>query len=251
MILLYLNDLPRAAAVLAYCAAGIGAGIGATPVLAQAYQCRMPAKMSVPAALPDGPVRRLPVAGYTLALSWSPQFCKGRQTRRQDRIQCSGANGRFSFVVHGLWPQSSKGQKNRWPQFCPTTHKLTPTELRRNLCMMPSARLIARQWAKHGSCMKRPAETYFKVTRILWNSLKFPDMDQLSRKKGLSAGHIRNAIAASNDGIEPRHIGIDLGRKGWLEEVHICYGKRFRPAPCGRSRSGAMDKSAAKIWRGP
>ena len=44
-------------------------------VLAQAYQCRMPEKLS---PLPqdkrgrDAVKRVVPVAGYTLALSWSP-----------------------------------------------------------------------------------------------------------------------------------------------------------------------------------
>lgn len=116
--------------------------------------------------------------------------------------------------------------------------------------MMPSAALVARQWAKHGSCMTRRPETYFEVTRILWNSLRFPDMDSLSHRQGLSAGIIRNAIAAANEGIETKHIGLRINRRGWLEEVRICYGQRFRPTPCDKGRYGAGDNQAAKIWRG-
>lgn len=118
------------------------------------------------------------------------------------------------------------------------------------MCMMPSANLVARQWAKHGSCMTRKPETYFKVTRILWDSLRFPDMDGLSRRKGLTAGNVRTAIAAVNVGIEPQHIGLDLNRRGWLEEVQICYGKRFRPTPCDKRRFGPGNNQPAKIWRG-
>jgi ribonuclease T2 len=42
---------------------------------AQAYQCRAPQVRAVPTITPDGPRRELPVTGYTLALSWSPEFC--------------------------------------------------------------------------------------------------------------------------------------------------------------------------------
>ncbi len=186
------------------------------------------------------------MTGYTLALSWSPEFCKGRETSRPDRTQCSGANGRFGFVVHGLWPES----RNGWPQYCATTARLSPTEARRNLCMAPSASLLARQWLKHGSCMSRQPETYFKVTRILWNSLRFPDMDRLSREKPLTAGRIRGEIAAANAGIEPENIGVSLDRKGWLEEIHLCYAANFMPARCDRRHFGASDAEPAKIWRG-
>ncbi len=209
----------------------------------------MAAQVAVPRITPDGPQRSAPIAGYTLALSWSPEFCKGREIRASDRTQCSGANGRFGFVVHGLWPEAPKGRA--WPQYCPTSQRLSPRELRQNLCMMPSPRLIAHQWAKHGSCMVRRPESYFKATRILWNSLHFPEMDQLSRDKKLTAGMIRTAIADANDGIGARNIGIGLNRRGWLEEVQLCYDTRFLPQACDRSRYGAADTAAAKIWRGP
>lgn len=200
----------------------------------------------MPVITPDGPARRLPVTGYTLALSWSPEFCKGREALAGSRTQCSGSNGRFGFVVHGLWPEG----RGTWPQWCKTALRPSPAEARQNMCMMPSAGLVARQWAKHGSCMSRKPETYFKITRILWNSLRFPDMDALSRQPGLTAGDIRSAVAAANQGITAKNIGIDMDRKGWLEEVRICYGKRFRPAPCGQRQFGAGDGNPAKIWRG-
>ncbi|MDZ4308654.1 ribonuclease T2 family protein [Allopontixanthobacter sp.] len=241
--------LRRLAANLAASLTAVLAAWG-QPALAQAYQCRMPAQVAVPLTVPDGPVRQLPVSGYTLALSWSPEFCKDRELRGGNRMQCSGANGRFGFVVHGLWPESRRGSSATWPQWCQAGSALTPAETRRNLCMIPSSSLIARQWAKHGSCMTRRPETYFKVTRILWDSLRFPDMDRLSRQPGLTAGDIRSAIASANSGIEPGNIDIELDRNGWLEVVRICYGKRFRPAVCDRRRYGAGEKAAAKIWRG-
>ncbi|MBV7258642.1 ribonuclease T2 family protein [Erythrobacter crassostreae] len=217
---------------------------------AQAYQCRAPGVSSVPQVSSDSRPRNMPVTGYTMALSWSPEFCKPRADSRSHKVQCSGDNGRFGLVVHGLWPQGANG---RWPQWCKapgTVSALTPQEVRRNMCMMPSARLVARQWAKHGSCMvKRPA-TYFKVTRILWDSYRIPDYDRISREDGLTAGRIRKAFADANPGISASAVGVKLNQRGWLQELRVCYGKRFRPTRCDANRFGARDGVKAKIWRG-
>ncbi len=236
-------------AVLAFAALAIPA-----TVQAQAYQCRMPQNIAVPNA-DQGRERRMPVTGYTMALSWSPEFCKPREGQRAHATQCSGKNGRFGLVVHGLWPDgrgvgSGTGRPNSWPQYCRTRYTLTAAELRRNLCMMPSARLIARQWVKHGSCMGKPPATYFKVTRILWNGLRIPNYDRLSRRDGLTAGDIRGALADANDGWERAHIGVKLNERGWLQELRLCYTKRFRSTPCDSRRFGAADGDRAKIWRG-
>ncbi len=227
-------------------ALGIAALMVPSTATAQAYQCRVPQVSSVPQVTPDASRRELPVTGYTLALSWSPAFCRTRQDSRAHRTQCSGDNGRFGLVVHGLWPQGSR----TWPQWCATQGRLTPAEVRRNMCMMPSARLIARQWAKHGSCMVKRPDTYFKVTRILWNSLRIPDYDRISREDGLTAGRIRQAFADANRGWSADQIGVKLNRDGWLEEIRLCYGKRFRPTRCDARRYGARDGVRAKIWRG-
>ncbi|MEE4201288.1 ribonuclease T2 family protein [Erythrobacter sp.] len=219
---------------------------GATTAHAQAYQCRAPQISSVPQIVPDQRPRSMPVTGYTLALSWSPAFCRTRKGSAAHRVQCSGDNGAFGLVVHGLWPQ---GQRS-WPQWCPQQARLTPREIRENLCMMPSARLVARQWVKHGACMTRRPETYFNVTRILWKSLRIPDYDRISREDGLTAGRIRTAFADANAGWSADQIGVKLNRDGWLEELRLCYGPRFRPARCDPRRYGARDGQAANIWRG-
>ena len=213
---------------------------------AQAYQCREPSIASVPVITPDSKPRSVPTTGYTLALSWSPEFCKPRESSPSHRVQCSGRNGRFAMVVHGLWPQ---GQRS-WPQWCRQQNPLTPAELRKAMCMMPSARLIARQWAKHGSCMTKKPETYFGVTRILWESLAIPEYDRISREDGLTAGRIRRAFAEANPGIPASAVGVKLNERGWLEELRICYSKRFVPTRCNDRRFGSRDTARAKIWRG-
>ncbi|WP_324828880.1 ribonuclease T2 family protein [Qipengyuania zhejiangensis] len=188
----------------------------------------------------------MPVTGYTLALSWSPEFCKPRERQPRHARQCAGREGRFGMVVHGLWPESGRS----WPQWCAVQRRLTARDLRANMCLSPSATLLARQWAKHGSCMaKRPA-TYFTVTRILFAGLRMPDFDRISREEGLTAGTIRTRFVDANRGWRADAIGVRLNGKGWLEELRLCYDKRFMPAPCTRSRFGANDSVRAKIWRG-
>ena len=194
----------------------------------------------------DGPRRVLPVTGYTLALSWSPEFCKGKETRPANARQCSGRQGSYGFVVHGLWPDSGRS----WPQYCPTRARPTGAEVARHLCASPDARLVARQWAKHGACMVRQPGTYLRVTRILWDSLRFPDYDRISREDALTAGRIRTAFAAANRGWEPAMVGVKLNQRGWLQELRLCYDRRFRPTRCDARTYGASNRERAKVWRG-
>jgi ribonuclease T2 len=217
-----------------------------SPALAQAYQCRVPQSVRVPAVHPDGPIRRSPVTGYTLALSWAPEFCKRREASRSDAVECSGENGRFGLVVHGLWPEGARGS----PQWCPTRRTVPPAEVRGNLCMMPSARMQATEWGKHGACMVARPETYFKVVRILWQSLRIPDLDRLSKEPGLTAGMLRERFAMANAGWKPAAVGVVANDRGWLEELRLCYDRRFMPTACDRRRFGANDSAPLKIWRG-
>lgn len=230
------------AASLALLAMTGGSGIAS----AQAYQCRVPQSIAVPKVIPDGARRSVPATGYTLALSWSPEFCKTREMDARQSLQCSGRNGRFGLVVHGLWPEG----RGAWPQWCQTARTVSMAEARRNICMMPSAALQAHEWAKHGSCMAHRPEIYFKVTRILWEALRIPDYDRLSRQENLTAGDIRRAFSDANPGVDPEHVGVQLSQRGWLEELRICYGRDFTPTDCNARRFGAKDGVKAKIWRG-
>lgn len=217
----------------------------AQPLAAQAYQCRVPARVTVPQIAPDGPRRVLPVTGYTLALGWSPAFCRLREGNPAHARQCSGRGGRFGLVVHGLWPDSGQS----WPQWCRIARAPTAIELAPNLCMTPSARLLARQWAKHGSCMARRPATYYRVTRILWDSLTLPDLDLMSRQPELTAGALRAQFAAANPRWSPGGVGLVLS-DGWLREIRLCYDRRFRPARCDKRRHGPANETPMRIWRG-
>lgn len=216
------------------------------PAAAQAYQCALPQRIEpVSPVTPDGPPRRTAVASYRLAASWSPEYC--RMAKNKNSMQCSGRNGRFGFILHGLWPEAGKGPP---PQWCASRPRPSPELVRSNLCMTPVPWLLEHEWAKHGTCMVRKPETYFRVSAILWRSLKWPDADRLSRQDGLTAGDLRRAFVAANPGWRPDQVALLTSRTGWLREVHLCYGRDFRPKDCPHGKRGPRDETPLKIWRG-
>lgn len=222
-----------------------------TPALAQAYQCSVPLNIGPAQPVrPDGPSRSTPIGGFTLAASWSPEYCKTGHDAKA--MQCSQASGRFGFVLHGLWPESPRGP---YPQWCGTPQVLAPALLRQHLCMTPSVDLLAHEWAKHGSCMARSPEAYFRTAERVWRKIQWPDADRLARKRDLTVGDLRDDFVAANRDWPRAAVGVLLSDKpgasgGWLREVHLCLDRAMRPAPCPASRSGPGDAMAMKIWRG-
>lgn len=216
-------------------------------VSAQATQCRLPTRLDVPdVRQPDKELTRVvPVAGYTLALSWSPQFCRSHP----DDGQCDRANGAFGFILHGLWPE---GAGSAYPQWCVPAPEAIPEAVARDqFCTQPSAKLMAHEWAKHGTCATSNPADYFAASRKLFAGVRFPDMDALSRRQ-LDVGGFKRLISAANPRIMPSAITVSTDRQGdWLREMRICLNKAMLPEPCPRGRSGgAPDRVPLRIWRG-
>ena len=214
--------------------------------IAQAGQCAIPP--SLPAARaeypPPGSARILPMTGFVLALSWSPQFCKSREGKDGVSSQCE-ATPAFGFILHGLWPDAGGQSEPRWCRKVPAL----PRELvRQNFCSTPSVQLQQREWAKHGSCIARDPAKYFGSANRLFASIKFPDMNALSRRP-LEVGDFTKAMLAANPGLSEAMIRINLSALDWLEEVRICYGADYRPAACPRDVGGAAPGARIRIWR--
>jgi len=244
----YLIEMPFFFYRLSICCVG-GLLLLPSIAIAQSYQCRAPSILNPAAPVSKSasePRRVKPVTGYILAMSWSPEFCRLRKENRRHKTQCSGDDGSFAFILHGLWPEA---RGPAYPQWCRATKALAPAIVKRNFCMMPSARLMSRQWTKHGTCMAKRPETYFKISRIMFGAVQFPNMDRLSRKP-LTAGALRNAFVAANDGLRPEMMRLKINRRGWLEEVRLCLGKSFRPRRCPAHMRAARDNMPVKIWRG-
>lgn len=243
-----LASLPRARMPTARSALALLLALGLSgPALGQAYQCRIPSQVDLgqpPRA--DGPTRRTAIGGFTLAASWSPEFCHMERGQAAS-MQCSGRNGRFGFVLHGLWPEAAYGPA---PQWCALTPRPSPEDLRRNLCMMPSASLIEHEWAKHGSCMAKTPEAYLGMASAVWSRLSWPDADLLSRRRDLKVGELRGAFLAANPAFRADQVAIVTASSGWLKEVQLCFDASRKPASCPRWRKGAPNGAPLKIWRG-
>lgn len=226
----------------------LGASTVHQGVPAQAWQCIPPKNLSRPSLeLPEpGQARRTPVAGYTLALSWSREYCKGREQDPAMRLQCSGGMGDFGFVLHGLWPEA---RGPNYPQYCRSVGVLSRKVIADNICMTPSVQLLQHEWAKHGSCMTRQPETYFAAAKLLFGALEFPDMDRMSRKPLTVAG-LADIFAENNVGLPANAIRIKTNNRGWLQEIRICLGKDLKPRRCPRFTQGATGNAEVKIWRG-
>jgi ribonuclease T2 len=229
---------------------GASAAVMPSALQAQAYQCRMPERLS-PLAPPRrnaSDARRItPITGYTLALSWSPEYCKGREDRPGEALQCSRRHGEFGFVLHGLWPE---GKTAAYPQYCARTPvAVPPSVVRKTLCAMPSQRLIAHQWDKHGSCMARDPESYFQIATRVYRATRLPEMERLSRR-ALTHGMLKRELARVNPGMPPQSIAIRSNARGWLQEVRICLGLDYRPRACPSHVRQPRGDTRLRIWRG-
>ncbi|MHA6719802.1 ribonuclease T2 family protein [Sphingomonas sp. RS6] len=216
--------------------------------LAQAAMCVTPSRVERPRPdLPSArePRRILPIGGYTLALTWSPGYCRAHRDDPRSAFQCGGDN-RFGFTLHGLWPD---GRGKQWPQYCAPTTILSPSLIRKTLCATPSAQLIQHEWAKHGTCMRGTAAEYFDRSTRLYRALRYPDMDRLSRGR-TTVGDFKRAFAARNRGIPAQAIRVTTTRDGWLDELWLCLDTRFRYTRCKPSSGGVADNTPLAIWRG-
>lgn len=216
---------------------------------AQATECRIPPVLprpTVEGATEREPKRLLPIAGYTLALSWSPEYCRTRTRSARDRIQCGGGN-RFGFTLHGLWPD---GPGKDWPQYCRPAALLPDPVVRGALCATPSPQLLQHEWAKHGTCTGNDPGRYFGTATRLYRGIAYPDMDTLSRRPQLSAAAFRRAFADANPGMSAAMMRLNVNRRGWLEEVWLCLGPDLKQRRCPGTGEGAAASATVRIWRG-
>ena len=93
---------------------------------------------------------------YVLSLSWSPSFCDAVTERSADSAarQPECGDKPYAFIVHGLWPQYEKG----FPEYCQNpAPRLDRNVVSSMIDLMPSPRLIFREWDRHGVCSGLPA----------------------------------------------------------------------------------------------
>ncbi|MEM7427244.1 MAG: ribonuclease T [Pseudomonadota bacterium] len=172
---------------------------------------------------------------YVLAISWSPTFCGQRDNRRRNPQQCD-VGRRFSFVVHGLWPQYDRG----WPDYCRTNNRYVPnSQIREMLPIMPSKRLIIHEWRKHGTCSGLSQRQYFGATRELFGRFLVPARYVAPSRTILTTpDELVNDIVKTNLWLKPAMISVQCGNargRARLSEVRVCFSRDLKPVACGHN----------------
>jgi ribonuclease T2 len=221
------------ALILAAAAACVAAPAVAAPVYAPP-----PGLTPAPALNPrtDEVVRGVTVAGYVLALNWTPEWCRsGGSGAAAKEMECSHP---FGFTLHGLWPD---GARPPYPRFCRPAGGLDLATVRGMYCRTPSPILLQHEWQAHGTCAAWDSpQAYFGQASALFDRLTIPKIEQIPAAD-LTAGAVRAAFVAKNPGLAADGVYVQTLRgSGALSEVRICYDLKFKPAAC-LSGAGAPD----------
>jgi ribonuclease T2 len=168
---------------------------------------------------------------YVLSLSWSPSFCDAVTERSADSAarQPECGDKPYAFIVHGLWPQYEKG----FPEFCQNpAPRLDRNIVSSMIDLMPSPRLIFREWDRHGVCSGLPARAYFETMRKARAVVKIPD-DYLDLKqpRTVTPAEVEDAFVAANPGLSHDAIAVGCDAKR-LNEVRICLSKDLKFRDC-------------------
>jgi ribonuclease T2 len=209
-----------------------------------AQQCTIPG--NVPTTRPtrvDYKNKDIVTDYYGLSLSWVPQFCNSQAGKNpNNKWQC--ADNSFGFVVHGLWPQSSKARRNdEHPRNCKAPELLPAATIKPHLCTIPGAQLMQDEWVKHGTCAFPNAKAYLDQIEVLYKNLVLPDL-----KAGMTtSGAIRKQIVAANQskGLKPEHTEVRVLSGNRFSEFMVCYDKSFKFAAC--ADKGAPDHVEVRV----
>ncbi|HMN36620.1 MAG TPA: ribonuclease T2 [Hyphomicrobium sp.] len=187
---------------------------------------------------------------YALVLSWSPTYCA--EDGDGDDLQCNRRDGRrFNFVLHGLWPQYSRG----WPQDCRTPRRpFVPQPLIDSMLdIMPSPRLVIHEYRKHGTCSGLSPDAYFNLARRLFRSIEIPqDFRNPFEQQTISPRDLASQLMRANPDLKPDNFAIVCGGQGnRLKEIRICFSKSGQLQACGANEDQRRMCSASRIFVPP
>jgi ribonuclease T2 len=161
---------------------------------------------------------------YLLTLSWSPEFCYGHP----ETPECHSHHG---FAVHGLWPQYADGD---YPENCSTAPGLSnPAEM---ADIMSNAGLVGHEWSAHGTCSGLDAESYFKLLRQAFNSVKIPSRLAAPQQNfSISPQDVKSDFVQANPNFSAAEMIVSCGNN-YLTAVSLCMTKDLKPTSCQNLR---------------
>lgn len=188
---------------------------------------------------------------YALVLSWSPTHC-AEPEGQDDEMQCARRDGRrYSFVLHGLWPQYERG----YPESCRTRRRpfVPQPVIDGMLDIMPSTGLIIHEYKKHGTCSGFDPQGYFEMSRRLFRKIRIPESYiNPYESQFVSPEDLEEEFLDANPGLEEDMISVSCGGAGnRLREVRICFTKEGSLRACGPNEAQRKLCSAQRMFVPP
>jgi ribonuclease T2 len=173
---------------------------------------------------------------YALVLSWSPTYCSDEG--QDDDSQCNRRDGRrYSFVLHGLWPQYERG----YPSACPLPRRpFVPEPLINSMLdIMPSRGLVIHEYRTHGTCSGLDPVKYFATARQLFEGITIPARFRNPfESQFVAPGDIRTEFLRANPSFSADMMTVVCGGAGGgLKEVRFCLSKDGQPRACGENET--------------
>lgn len=185
---------------------------------------------------------------YALVLSWSPSYCAENADRNEQ--QCDRRDGRrYSFVLHGLWPQYNYG----YPSSCrlPRRPFVPDNVIASMLDIMPSRSLVIHEYRTHGTCSGLDPTQYFSTAHRLFNAVTIPQRFRSPPEAQYAApSEIRDAFLQANPNLNADMLAVVCDGKG-LKEVRICFSKDGHPRACGRNENQNKLCSSNRVFIPP
>ncbi|MBS0234131.1 MAG: ribonuclease T [Proteobacteria bacterium] len=187
---------------------------------------------------------------YVLVLSWSPSYCSDEG--KDDDTQCNRRDGRrYSFVLHGLWPQYDSG----YPSNCRLSRRpfVPDPVINSMLDIMPSRGLVIHEYRAHGTCSGLDPVRYFALAHRLFEGINIPKRFQNPFESQIvSAQDVKRSFLEANPQFRPDMIAVVCGGAGgMLKEVRLCLSKDGAPRNCGQNETRRNLCSANQVFIPP
>ena len=233
-------------------AAVLGAGLAVLlPTAGQAQFGPGPGGRAPYSAQPPGKNEAGRFDYYSLVLSWSPTYCAGLRRDGYDP-QCHARDGkRYSFILHGLWPQHERG----WPENCPTQSRpfVPQKTIDGMLDIMPSPKLVIHEYRKHGTCSGLTPEQYYATSRQFFQKVRIPPRyERPNQAFSVSPEEVVRDFVSVNPEMKAESIAVACGGPGnRLREVRVCFSREGAYRACGRNEDARRLCSAGKLYVPP
>jgi ribonuclease T2 len=168
---------------------------------------------------------------YVLSLYWLPTLC----LESPGADECSGSTP-SGFIVHGLWPVLDVNS----PTNCGGGDKLSDSLVGSLKDLMPTRRLVEREWGVHGTCTGQSPEQFFALMRQAYESTNVPQLLTNGSDQAQTIHQVIKAFTQRDHGLPAQAIVLTCSdNPARLREIRICLAKNLASNYCTGETLGA------------